>query len=1522
MPLSDKITNIIGVTLPDWIIGQLKIRSKQGSLDSRNTDNVRYLEGKNAWVRLVSSVNVNDREDQEYFRSLGVNIQDETSLAKEYVLFGGTSKYLNKNSYQLRSGISGVTPDLPLGGQYSPLGKSETQKYGFRPMPGITNVNIETQGRLGSVRSATINFKCWDKDQLDVIDALYFKLGYTMFLEWGQTYFYKSSDQSKILSSELYSINPFEKNLTKEEVTRRIGKNNIESEGNYDAMLGKMTNFNFVYNQEGGYDCTLKLYSLGILAESIKVNNASSFSNILTGTIAAVQERERLKREQDIKESISKKQGIDITKFSYQEIINSVLDFNQVEGKYQVTNKLVPESNSVLFRPSNISANEVQKQDISFEILNDNGKIRRYLGIAKLNTLIPDSYNQDGEIISDYAAGPVEETFFGKLKYTPLSIDVKLNTQKISDIIEGRKEVYKVLPQPGSNTLGIKLNLNNKEGWRQDSADYSTSVFYTPDQKYSYKIEIETDNDLEIIALPAEKQSEQVKGLISGKIDEATIKVLEDSIDLDNSFLNKDDNLILPLIITKLKEQISSKPWPTTIQPINMFEVGGYSNFARLFTTTIDVILENDATFEFQYTDNSGAKTSVRKKGKALYNLQFQIKYTDTDLIEDIKIGLQQPVDSKAYDERLKEQDQVETPVEEPQSEEQRVSVVQSRDPRIPISALEQILRSIMVHSYDEAALSTNQTDQVVYKIDLTKEIKDKPEISQFYKLIFSNGIFDAFIEDLVDGEISDANYDKPNTSDYDKFKVNAKYGFVTGLLSGRVPLNKNANEKNFKKVNFKSILNSYVIRYDANTIATGNNIEQSNINHPVYIPMGQFLMILNSCASLYDVTNTKNKKPIVYIDFNTDHNYCLSSPQQLSIDPWTAMIPFQGEKTDFLSLFPKDLYDKGSDGKSIVQKDVQTGVNYIISPDPKFSPEEIFDPDRKINGGTNGDYVSSQLPYFKYDKENDKFSPYRGKIMNILLNVDYLLGVLYKMSTANDEFKVILKDYIDQILSDLNKALGNYNSFRLSYSDTANCLQIVDDQYIVTPLDERQLNTVTEKKYSELPLLGKESIARSLEIKTEMSTRLSSMVAISANSNVSKNVGGIDGDSVGYINTGFSDRYISDISNLNYTDDKNKKSDENKEKDLRQSDGLIESAIGFNQAVKSIYGSFKIAKTEKNKNASTKEQTDLAASAALSKSQIDGAINYYLERITDVKSFDPATKAPMMIPVSLNFTTDGISGLAMGYAFTIPQQLIPYTYSNSRIKPYAKSVDNKVGFIVTDVNHSLENNAWTTSVKANMIFLKDPTIGGLAKQISVVKQQILPNYNKTIDDTPWSAMFISYVMKEAGVKFPLEQAHTGYLDKVAKNPGFYDVQLLNPDINVPRVGDLVIYSRGVASSQNLFSSTGYAFMESHGDIITKISGNEIIGIGGNVSDSVTETRYQYINPTFTGSKFKVLETRGKNRVFAILRISDDLLIKKVLDIVKREYQLWNNPKFEELDLPVRDTISKYYQLFNYNVKA
>ena len=71
-------------------------------------------------------------------------------LAKNFVLYGGVSKYNNKNNtttYTLRQGFKET---------YSLLGEKEVQDFGYRPMPGLTRVVVETQGKLGSIRSATI----------------------------------------------------------------------------------------------------------------------------------------------------------------------------------------------------------------------------------------------------------------------------------------------------------------------------------------------------------------------------------------------------------------------------------------------------------------------------------------------------------------------------------------------------------------------------------------------------------------------------------------------------------------------------------------------------------------------------------------------------------------------------------------------------------------------------------------------------------------------------------------------------------------------------------------------------------------------------------------------------------------------------------------------------------------------------------------------------------------------------------------------------------------------------------------------------------------------------------------------------------------------------------------------------------------------------------------------------------------------------------------------------------------------
>jgi hypothetical protein len=282
MSTDNRTSNALGVPIPVWIVKQLEKRSKELSVENgASNDNLLFRANRSSWVRMVSSVDIrkdelNDKPTTKEF----IRGKADSALAKEYVLQAGISKYVSgpgdKFSYALRNGFEDT---------YNPL-EYGVDKYGYRPMPGITSVKVTTQGRLGSIRSAEIQLKAWTKDQLDIIDTLYFKLGFTMFLEWGHTYYYdQDSKEGELKSSEDLSINPFEPGLTKEDIYSRISSNVQKSKGNYDAMLGMVTNFNFTYNQEGGYDCTIRLIALGALMSQMKINNPKELPEILATTV-------------------------------------------------------------------------------------------------------------------------------------------------------------------------------------------------------------------------------------------------------------------------------------------------------------------------------------------------------------------------------------------------------------------------------------------------------------------------------------------------------------------------------------------------------------------------------------------------------------------------------------------------------------------------------------------------------------------------------------------------------------------------------------------------------------------------------------------------------------------------------------------------------------------------------------------------------------------------------------------------------------------------------------------------------------------------------------------------------------------------------------------------------------------------------------------------------------------------------------------------------------------------------------
>ena len=112
----------------------------------------------------------------------------------------------------------------------------------------------------------------------------------------------------------------------------------------------------------------------------------------------------------------------------------------------------------------------------------------------------------------------------------------------------------------------------------------------------------------------------------------------------------------------------------------------------------------------------------------------------------------------------------------------------------------------------------------------------------------------------------------------------------------------------------------------------------------------------------------------------------------------------------------------------------------------------------------------------------------------------------------------------------------------------------------------------------------------------------------------------------------------------------------------------------------------------------------------------------------------------------------------------------------------------------------------------------------------------------------PWSAAFISYVMAEAGAgeKFAYAPSHSVYIVKALKDAAksHSDAVFIarrHADYS-PKVGDLIACERQPAINPNFDTYIDYVKQkkyEAHCDVVVEVRDNEVVTIGGNVSNSV-----------------------------------------------------------------------------------
>jgi hypothetical protein len=224
-------SKVIGGPFDAKVLKQLEVRSNLMSKPNRDDNTLRYLASRTGWVKMTSSVRVNGTDN----------------LANKYVLIGGTYGRTGDKTYS----------NFPNG-------------KGFRPMPGITGVDIKSINKFGLLKEATITYNCWDVGQLQELEMLFMRPGFSVLLEWGHSVYY-TTDQNFV--SVPQTITSFlTPGTTKEKLYKEIETLKEQSGYNYDAIYGFIKNFSWSFRADGGYDCVTSLTSIGEIIESLQID--------------------------------------------------------------------------------------------------------------------------------------------------------------------------------------------------------------------------------------------------------------------------------------------------------------------------------------------------------------------------------------------------------------------------------------------------------------------------------------------------------------------------------------------------------------------------------------------------------------------------------------------------------------------------------------------------------------------------------------------------------------------------------------------------------------------------------------------------------------------------------------------------------------------------------------------------------------------------------------------------------------------------------------------------------------------------------------------------------------------------------------------------------------------------------------------------------------------------------------------------------------------------------------------------
>jgi len=135
-----------------------------------------------------------------------------------------------------------------------------------RPKPGIKSVKVTKQGELGTTRKCSLELQAWNDAQLNAIAKCYFLPGMSVRVQFGWN----------IDAAGANTNGPFTALYTDSQANCKIFAWTEQRTPNFDGFQGKITNYSYSLNSDGGWDITLEIVSAANLMAETKIESTTN----------------------------------------------------------------------------------------------------------------------------------------------------------------------------------------------------------------------------------------------------------------------------------------------------------------------------------------------------------------------------------------------------------------------------------------------------------------------------------------------------------------------------------------------------------------------------------------------------------------------------------------------------------------------------------------------------------------------------------------------------------------------------------------------------------------------------------------------------------------------------------------------------------------------------------------------------------------------------------------------------------------------------------------------------------------------------------------------------------------------------------------------------------------------------------------------------------------------------------------------------------------------------------------------